>query len=495
MLTKTPFLSGFPTLLFGRAPRKKQDVIRRDREKLAARDCGPLARQLADEIPPGLIAASSTTKRERIYTNPVTFWAFLGQVLSDDHSCAAAVTGVQQMRRDAGLSIPSASTASYAEARQQLPEALLDTVHDHLCTGIGRHSVSLKNGGTWRGFHILGVDGTSVQAPDTADNQKAYPQRSSQSPGCGFPAVSLVGLIDLGTGCLRDFSHSDYKTSELRGFDLIEKSLGKSDLLIGDRLYSSYELIARLHSKGIPFIGRNHQARKVDFRRGKKLGPDERLITWRKPTVQPGGSAATAEEWAAIPDRLDVRMIRTRGEKRDGRKTTRYIITTLTDHRKYPVNEIASLYHHRWEIELRFRDIKTTMGMEHLRTRTPQMLCKEIRMHVIAYNAVRLLMIKAALEHGVSHRRIGFKGVLQVLAQCRTGFQRAAGRVRRLAEEKAHLLLRIAERFIPLRPGRNEPRKKKRRPKSYGWLQKPRHWYFEHFRSETAHGMILDAPA
>ena len=187
-----------------------------------------------------------------------------------------------------------------------------------------------------------------------------------------------------------------------------------------------------------------------------------------------------------------MRIIRTKGPNREGKQRTRYVVTTLVDAEKYPWEEVASLYVHRWEIELRFRDIKTTMGMEMLRTKSPEMVRKEVLMHMIAYNAIRLLMLKAGKACGVSHRRISFKGVIQVMEESRIGFEKASGKTRQEAKEKDNLLRRIAERVVIERPGRNEPRKKKRRPKSYGWLQKPRHSYFEHFRDENPPRKILD---
>ena len=254
-------------------------------------------------------------------------------------------------------------------------------------------------------------------------------------------------------------------------------------------------MVARLKVKGGEFIGRNHQARKMDFRKGRKAGPNERIQTWRKPRRQPALSRLSVEEWEALPDELEMRIIRTKGPDREGKQRTRYVVTTLLDVVKYPWDEVASLYVHRWEIELRFRDIKTTMGMEMLRTKSPEMVRKEVLMHMIAYNAIRLLMLKAGKAYGVSHRRISFKGVIQVLEGCRGGFAKVSGKPRLEATEKENLLLRIAERVVIERPGRNEPRKKKRRPKSYGWLQKPRHAYFEHFRNENPPRKILDEAA
>ncbi len=431
-------------------------------------------------------------QRERIYPNEVTFWAFLAQVLSEDGSCSRAVARVQEWMRSKNLTIPSASTASYTEARKALPINMLSEVNRSLYDQLERNS---SDEDRWRGLRIKAEDGTSVQMPDTPANQESYPQPSGQALGCGFPMVQLVGLIDLGHGGLRDFSESNLNTGELRGHDQLENYLIEGDLLVSDRLFSSYEVIARLQDRKVEYIGRNHQGRKMDFRKGKKLGPNERLQQWKKPRQQPALSRLTPEQWEALPDELDIRVIRTSGPDREGKRRTRYVVTTLVNAIKYPWDEVASLYVHRWEIELRFRDIKTTMGMEMLRTKSPEMVRKEVLMHMIAYNVVRILMLKSGKSYGVSHRRISFKGVLQVLEECRSGFESVSGKPRLEAIAKDNLLLRISERTILDRPGRNEPRKKKRRPKSYGWLQKSRHDYFEHFRDENPPRKILDEVA
>ena len=488
MLTKTPFLAGFSTLLCGRSKRKRQDVLADQRKGICERSPYGLSKQLSSEIPPELLSSQSTTQRDRIYPNEVTFWAFLAQILSEDGSCARAVARVQEWMRSKGLPIPSAATASYAEARKVLPMEMLREVNRSLCDQLDQ---SLSIDDCWRVFRVKAEDGTSAQMPDTPANQEAYPQPSGQAPGCGFPVIGLVGLIDLNHGGLRDFSDNTVETGELRGHDQLEAYLTKGDLLVGDRLYSSYEGIARGKVKGVEFIGRNHQARKMDFRRGRKIGPNERLQKWEKPR-QPALSRLPAEEWEALPEELEMRIIRTKGPNREGKQRTRYVVTTLVYAEKYPWEEVASLYVHRWEIELRFRDIKTTMGMEMLRTKSPEMVRKEVLMHMIAYNAIRLLMLKAGKACGVSHRRISFKGVIQVMEESRIGFEKASGKTRQEAKEKDNLLRRIAERVVIERPGRNEPRKKKRRPKSYGWLQKPRHSYFEHFRDENPPRKILD---
>ena len=254
----------------------------------------------------------------------------------------------------------------------------------------------------------------------------------------------------------------------------------------------AYETIARLQQNGVHFIGRSHQARKLDFRTGRKLGPNERVQTYQKPRQQPPGSRLQKQQWEALPEQIELRIIRTYGPDRLGRRRTRYVVTTLLDPWRYPALEVASLYLHRWEIELCFRDIKTTLGMEMLRTKSPEMIHKEVLMHMIVYNLIRLLMLKAAVTHGVSHRKLSFKGVLQVISECRVEFKTLANRPRLRAERTSNLWCRIAERNLQERPGRNEPRRVKRRPKCSRWLQKPRHTYFEHFRSEIPPLKILD---
>jgi hypothetical protein len=489
MLTKTPFLAGFSTLLCGSPKRRKQDILQAQRANIRDRCPDGLSRQLATEIPAELVRSHRNTQRDRVYPNEVTFWAFLAQVICADHSCAKAVARVQQWMRTSKRKVPSAATGSYVEARAKLPIDMLREVNVSLCDQL---DANLPEANRWHGLNVKSEDGTSAQMPDTAANQADYPQPGTQAAGCGLPVIELVGLIDLGHGGLRDFSHSDIDTGELRGHDQLEPQLAKGDVLVADRIYSSYEVIARLRQREVAFIGRNHQSRKCDFRRGKKIGPNERIQVWQRPRQQPVLSRLSPEQWAHLPERMEMRIIRVKGPNREGKQRTRYIVSTLLDADEYPWEEVASLYMHRWEIELRFRDIKTTMGMEMLRTQSPEMVRKEVLMHMIAYNVVRLLMLKAAVATGVNHRRISFKGTLQVIEESRVGFEKTTGSVRQLGLEKDNLLERIVERVVPHRPGRNEPRKKKRRPKSYGWLQRPRHEYFEHFTNPDPPKKILD---
>jgi len=451
-----------------------------------------IAQQLRDEINPELLEKHSATKRIRDYPHPLVFWAFLGQVANEDSSCARAVSRVQSWARQQELDIPSAATSSFCEARQALPLKMLQAVHTSL---IDQLDARLPQASLWRGHRVKSEDGTTAQMPDTDHNRETYPYPPGSKPGCGLPIIRLGGLIDLGHGGLQDFSFSKFQTSELRGHDALECYLEPGDILAADRYYSSYEIITRLIGKGVHFVGRTHQARKIDFRKGRKLGPNERLQTFRKSRTKPKGSRLTKEQWAALPATMEIRIIRSKGPDRQGKQRIRYVVTTLLDPVKYPAEEVASLYHHRWEIEVRFRDIKTTLGMELLRTKSPEMIRKEVLMHMIVYNLLRLLMLKAGQEHGVNHRRLSFKGALQVMEESRADFRKVTNRPRLRDREIDNFWERIAERYVEERPGRNEPRRVKRRPKCTRWLQKPRHSYFEHFRSDAPPLKILDEVA
>ena len=491
MKQTTPFLTGFPSTLFGSAKRSAQDIIAKQRQSLIEGTLD-LQQQFLEEVPPELLAKHSATERNRHYPDSMTFWAFFSQVTNDDASCAATVARVQAWAEQRGLPVPSANTGAYCQARSDLPVEMLRAVNDAL---LGQLDMHLPISSDWRGMRPRAEDGTSAQMPDTDLNREKYPYSHGQQVGCGFPTVRLGGLIDLSHGGMCEFACNDMNTSELTNHNELEKHLKKGDLFIGDRLYSSYELIVRLPSKGVHFAGRTHQARKIDFRKGKKISPNERLVIWYKPSRQPKGSQLSEEEWAALPDQLQIRLIRCKGPDREGKQKTRYLATTLLDPVAYPADEVASLYFHRWEIEVRFRDIKTTLGMEMLRTKSPEMIEKELLMHQIVYNLMRLVMLKAAVENGVNHRRLSFRGIQQVVLAFVDNFRDLANRPILWAQQRAKMWLHVVERIVVERPGRNEPRRVKRRPKCSRWLQKPRHEYFEHFRSENPPIKILDQPA
>jgi len=488
-MLKTPFLTGFPTHLFGSTKKKTQEIVYKKRRSLIE---GTLdyQQQFIEEIPPELLERHSQTKRKRHYPDSLTFWAFFSQVINEDASCAASVARVQAWAEQRGLPIPNKNTGAYCQARAELPLEMLKQVNESLYQQL---EVQTPAKNRWRNLRPRVEDGTTALMPDTQENRDKYPYpHHAQKEGCGFPMIRLGGLIDLSHGGLCEFATCDMSKSELHNHQQLESNLRQGDVFIADRYYSSYELMQRLLKKGVHFIGRTHQSRKIDFSKGLKINTNERLVTWRRPRQIPEGSCLNAEQWAALPEELNVRLIRCKGPDRQGKQKTRYVVTTLLDSTAYPGVEIAALYIHRWEIEVRVRDIKTTLGMEMLRTKSPEMIEKELLMYQIAYNLIRLIMLKAAKSHGVNHRRLSFRGVQQVIHAFVENFRDLVARPLLRIKQRGKMFVHIAERTLTERPGRNEPRRVKRRPKCTQWLQKPRHQYFEHFRCENPPMKILD---
>ena len=217
---------------------------------------------------------------------------------------------------------------------------------------------------------------------------------------------------------------------------------------------------------------RLHQARhrKLDWRKGKKVSPIERIITWAKPSSQPPGSDLSAEEWKALPDTVTLRYIKLGYENRAGEKAALVVVTDLLDAEKYPAEEVADLYMERWQIELKFRDLKTTIGMEHFAVKTPEMAHKTVKMMVIAYNLLRITMQKAAHQAGKKVNEMSVQGTRYVLTSSHESFRVVSGRPRLHAKLDEGLLTNCAEHTLDIRPYRQEPRALKRRPKSYQLL-------------------------
>jgi hypothetical protein len=249
--------------------------------------------------------------------------------------------------------------------------------------------------------------------------------------------------------------------------------LETDDVLLADRGFCSYLTMAALLRRGVDSVMRLHSARKVDFRRGRYLGEDDRLVTWQKPAQCP--STCSPEDFAELPQTLALRLIRLRVQPRGFRTRLIVLATTLLDPKKYPADALRALYLERWTVELHFREIKTILRLDVLRCLSPKMIEKELILHVIAYNLIRSLMQHAALRHRVCLARISFKGALDSLRHFADAVQAAHGRPRKQAELLDYLLETIAEDQLPHRPNRSEPRAKKRRPKNYQLLTKPRH--------------------
>jgi hypothetical protein len=397
--------------------------------------------------------------RERLFPPTETLSMFLSQALSTDRSCQRAVNDVAVKHWIGGLTRVSTHTGAYCRARLRLPQTMLSSlVHYTGRMMSDRAPASWR----WRGHRVRLVDGTTVALPDTAANQALYPQPHSQATGLGFPLCRLVGLVCLGSGALLSavVGHFRGKGSDEQALLRAQlDALKPGDLLLGDAYYATYFLLCTLRERGVEALFEQQGARQrvTDFRRGQRLGPRDHLIELHKPKLKPDWM--TDAQFASAPETLTVRELRCGGK---------VLVTTLRCPKQTPKTALKALYRERWHVELDLRHIKTTLGMEMLSCKTPEMAQKEIWVYLLAYNLIRLLMAQAATLAECLPRTLSFKHTLQLWI----AWDQRAGTDR---DEKLHgLFVLIAEQRVGNRPGRVEPRAIKRRPKPYPLLTKPR---------------------
>jgi hypothetical protein len=403
--------------------------------------------------------------RERLYPPTVTLSLFLQQVLSADGSCQQAVDVWAVQRMMDGLRVGNTDTGAYCKARARLPLTMVQM----LTRQTGR-LLQTHDRWHWHGRHVRLVDGTGVSMPDTPENQARWPQPSTQAPGVGFPLARLVAVICLSTGAVVNLAigpHAGKGHSELSLFRGLLDSLKPRDVLLGDALYCGYFEIAALQARQVDVVLEQHGTRSTDFRRGQKVGTRDHWVCWPKPRARP--EWMSLEQYRAFPRQLCVREVDVGG---------RVLVTTLLDSKRVPKGELAELYRQRWQVELDLRNIKTTLSMDVLHCQTPAMVEKELWVYLLAYNLIRLLMVQAAYQAGVHPRMISFKHAVQLWNQWLIQAPR-----HRLSGYQTPLLELIAQRRVGNRPGRIEPRARKRRPKPYPWLKVPRAQARENLRN------------
>jgi len=409
------------------------------------------------------------TAADAVYSVPLTLWAFIAQALSDQKSCVAAVARVIVFLTALGREACAAGTGAYCKARAKLPETFLR----RLVTDVGQQlEAHMPHAWRWRGHVVKMVDGSTLSAPDTPANQAVYPQSRSQQPGVGFPLLRWVALIGLATGVVFDSAFGPWRgkeTGETALFRTLLDRLQAGDVLLADRYYCSYWMVAQAQARGVHVVFRQHHLRHTDFRRGRRLGRNDHVVTWTKPQRP---QWMDPETYAAVPDTLTLREVRSQETTRGCRIKELVVVTTLLDDEAYPLEDILDLYQKRWHVEIDLRSIKTHMKMEVLRCRTPAMVHKEIWAHLLAYNLVRKVMAQAAQEHDVTPRQLSFAGAMQTLNEFRTLLLTAGDDA--LPELSTRILAAIASHRVGNRPNRVEPRKIKRRPKGYSRMLKPR---------------------
>lgn len=450
--------------------------LRRARQKAGAHTLAGLEALAAPALPNidlGPTPAQENS-RERIFTLRRCFWCFLWQLLTPHTAGREVVRQVQALLGLRGLGEISSSDSAYVQGKARLPLALLKAA-----LGDSAHSADQRTGHlSYPGLdrEVLVVDGSTTSLADTPANQKRFPQSASQVEGCGFPLLKFVVLFSLASGAIRDVAIGNKHVHELRLFRRIWQQLKSGVILLADRGFSDYFTLAELGSRGIDVVTRLHQGRDPDTRLGRRLGPGERLRVFTKPGKRPVGVARRI--WKRLAPELKVRLLRVRVQRKGFRPGMITLATTLLDVEKYPRQLIEGLYLRRWRIELCLRDIKTTMGMEELRAKSPAMVEKELHGYLIAHNLIRWIMADARREHAVPPQRISFKGTVDAVRHFAPAMAGARTR-RRRRELYTTLLGTLAKDLVPGRPGRREPRAVKRRPKPFAILNQHRHLYRE----------------
>ena len=425
---------------------------------------------------------SFAQEEDDVYTPPLTLWAFLSQVLhkAEQRSCLAAVSRVIVLLVALGREPCAKNSGTYCRARAKLPEMVIERLTVQVAYGC---EAQVPRRWLWHGRHVKLADGTTVSMPDTEANQEVYPQLSTQKEGVGFPIARLVVLLSLATAMVSGMAIGPYSGKETGEMALMRELLGQlktNDILLTDRYFCSYFMIALLLHMGVDFVSRIHQSRKTDFRHGQRLGKHDHLVAWTRPAKPDWMDQSLYEQ---MPESLTLRQIEVKVNEPGFRVESLTVVTTLSDAKKYTRDDIAELYHKRWLVELDIAAIKVTLGMDVLRCKTPEMVRKEIWTCLLAYNLIRKTMLQAAQRNNLSPRQLSFATAMQTLA--------ASWVTLPTQDQPTQLLLievqidGLASQLVGKRPNRFEPRAIKRRPKPHRLLTMTR----EEARNLLRHGI------
>ncbi len=419
-----------------------------------------------------------------VYTMGVTLWAMLSQSLFTgvQRSCRAAVQRVAAYYAMLGREVSSTNTGGYCRARTQVTEGVVQ----RLAVGVAeRCDAAVPEERRWNGFRMRLIDGTTFSMPDTEENQAEYPQSSSQEPGLGFPIMRAVALTSLFTGMVIDLAEGPYsgkETGETALFRTLFKDLRSGDLVLADRYFGGWFMLALLQDLGVEFVTRLHQHRDADFDRGQRLGKKDHITSWKKPERP---TWLDQETYDRLPDHLEVREIEVQVDVPGFRTKSLVVVTSLRNHKTFPKSEIATLYRQRWLAELELRDIKSTMELDILRCRTPEAVRRELWTGILAYNLVRQSMLQSAEASGYLPYQLSFAASYQMLGN--TWLLAAMPQAVAVNGREYLIALRLlngSSHRVGNRPNRIEPRAVKRRPSPIALLKELR---------ETARGRLIES--
>lgn len=390
--------------------------------------------------------------RNRIYTPLQTLSMFVSQALNQDSSCQNVVNHVA-LKREASTSI---STSAYCKARDRLPKVIISTIAKKIAI---KNEQKIDSQWKFRDRNIYLVDGTTITMADTISNQKEYPHTKTQKEGLGFPVCRIVAIISLTTGSIIDANIGKYSGKGSGEQSLLRDMLHnfkKGDIILADAMFSTYTLLSYAIDKGIDivFVQNGARSRNTDFTRGEILSKNDHIITIKKPKDNP--EWMNDNEISKIPKTIKIRELKTEGK---------ILITTLLSPKTTTIKTIKNLYKKRWHIEVDFRNIKITLGLNEFKCKSPKMIEKEMWAHFLAYNLVRSLMLDSALYNKILPRQISFKHCVQLYID----YSKTKSK---LTYKK--LLKLIGEKVIGNRAGRIEPRLIKKRCNSYRLLMTSR---------------------
>jgi hypothetical protein len=409
--------------------------------------------------------------QDDIFSTQIVLWAFLAQTLRDGKgvACAAAVADIAAYLLQTGQQPPSGNTGDYCRARAKLKLTALQRL---VRESAGQLEGQVDPSWLWKGRHAKLVDGFTFTMPDTPENQKVFPQIGAQCPGVGLPIARVCAVLSLATACVCDLAIGPYEGKETGETALLRGLLepfNENDVVVFDRYYGSFMMLALLSLRGLHVCVRRHQLRHSDFRRGRRLGPGDHLITWTRPQRPKWMSQ---EQYDQIPETLTLREVQFDVTAPGCRVETLTVITTLTDPQAYSRNDIADLYGFRWNAELDIRHIKQTLHLDHVRCKTPDMVRRELWVTLLAYNLIRKVIATSAAVHKKLPRQLGFTLACQSIL---ASWMLLATGACQDSQALYHLMLaRLAANEVANRPGRIEPRVLKRRRHRYPLMQRPR---------------------
>lgn len=450
---------------------------------------GGFTHQFSSLLPALFLSELTSDKRERVFTQLVTFWAWMSQVFHFNSSCTFAVSQVQAWREEAGLAPISSNSVAYINARKRLPLEFITATSEHVVDKMNRR---VRESDRYMGLPVFSVDGSSVQLMDTPANQASYPQPTNQKKNCGFPVMKVLGVLNHSSGAWQHHVTAHPDEHDAKTMKKIIELFSEPCLLLADRAFCSYEIILRLKGKKVESIMKLHQMRAKGFtlRKGKRIGKNQRLVTWIKPKKKPKHSELSDAEWEAMKNEMQMRMIVNEYVDRNGEKKRMILCTTLLDAEKYDATDITNLYAARWDIELRLRDLKTTMGMEALDVKTPEMAQKALAMALLGFNLVKGITQEAAQQEGVDKDLISFKGVLDWVNSSQPLFKEMSKKAHKHYLKRYENFLEIAaSKLINIRPYRWEPRAIKKRPKPFPLLHEAR----TKLRQDRENGKLIPA--